>query len=257
MKLYPYLIMFFTIYKKEINRFMRIWIQTILPPIMNISLYFMIFGKLLNLHIDKILGFSYIQFIIPGLIMMSIINNSYSNVASSFFGAKFQHYIEELLIAPIPTNLIILGFISGGIMRSFIICIILTIISMFFISLHIYSWLFFIIIVILTSILFSLAGLLNAIFAKNFDDINFIPTFILTPLTYLGGVFYSISVLPIFWQKILKINPIYYIISGFRYSYLGIKTVSLFLTINILFYFILILYLFTFILIKKGIGIRK
>ncbi|QJC34133.1 ABC transporter permease [Enterobacteriaceae endosymbiont of Donacia cinerea] len=257
MKLHPYLIILYTICKKEINRFLRIWIQTILPPIMNISLYFIIFGKLINLHVNKILGFSYIQFIIPGLIMMSIINNSYSNVASSFFGSKFQHYIEELLIAPVPTNLIILGYISGGIMRSLIICIILTLISTFFISLHVYSWLFFIIIVILTSILFSLAGLLNAIFAKDFDDINFIPTFILTPLTSLSGVFYSTLSLPIFWQKILKINPIYYIISGFRYSFLGIKTVSLFTTINILFCFIIILYLFIFILLTKGIGIRK
>ncbi|QJC38773.1 ABC transporter permease [Enterobacteriaceae endosymbiont of Donacia fulgens] len=252
-----YLIILFTILRKEINRFMRIWIQTIFPPIMNVILYFIIFGNLINLHIDKISGFNYIQFIIPGLIIMSIINNSYSNVASSFFGAKFQHYIEELLIAPIPIHIIILGYISGGIIRSIIIGIILTFISIFFISLNIYSYIFFIIIVILTSTLFSLAGLLNAIFAKNFDDINFIPTFILTPLTYLGGIFYSPSILPIFWQKILKINPIYYIISGFRYSFLGIKTVSLFLTINILLFFIIILYLFTFILIKKGVGLRN
>ncbi|QJC35908.1 ABC transporter permease [Enterobacteriaceae endosymbiont of Donacia sparganii] len=255
--IHPYLIALYTISKKEINRFMRIWIQTLIPPIITISLYFIIFGNLINLHIDKILGFSYIQFIIPGLIMMSIINNSYSNVASSFFGAKFQHYIEELLIAPVPTNIIILGYISGGIIRSIIICITLTLISAFFISLHIYSWIFFIIIVILTSILFSIAGLLNAIFAKNFDDISFIPTFILTPLTYLGGVFYSTSILPIFWQQLLKINPIYYIISGFRYSFLGIHTISLFLTINFLIIFIIILYILTFILLEKGIGIRN
>ncbi|QJC37351.1 ABC transporter permease [Enterobacteriaceae endosymbiont of Donacia thalassina] len=253
MNINSYFIALFTISKKEIDRFMRIWIQTIVPPIMNILLYFIIFG---NLHINKISGFSYIQYIIPGLIIMSIINNSYSNVASSFFGSKFQHYIEELLIAPVPINIIILGYISGGVIRSIIICTILIFISKFFIPLHVHSWIFFCTIIILTSILFSIVGLLNAIFAKNFDDINFIPTFILTPLTYLGGIFYSSSILPIFWQKLLKINPIYYIISGFRYSFLGIHTVSLSLTIKILFFFIIILYLFTFILIKKGIGLR-
>ncbi|QJC36312.1 ABC transporter permease [Enterobacteriaceae endosymbiont of Donacia cincticornis] len=251
--IHPYLIALYTLIKKEINRFIRIWIQTLIPPIMTILLYFIIFGNFISNNINKISGFSYVQFITPGLIMMSIINNSYSNVASSLFNAKFNRSIEELLIAPIPTNIIILGYISGGILRSIIICIFLTITATFFISLHIYSWLFFIIFIFLTSVLFSLLGLLTAIFAKNFDDINFIPTFILTPLTYLGGVFYTTNILSSFWQKILKINPIYYIISVFRYSFLGIHTVSLFLTIKILFFFIVILYLLIFILIEKKI----
>ncbi|QJC34727.1 ABC transporter permease [Enterobacteriaceae endosymbiont of Donacia crassipes] len=253
---YLYLVALYTLIKKEINRFTRIWIQTLIPPIITISLYFIIFGNFISININKISGFSYIQFITPGLIMMSIINNSYSNVASSLFSAKFNRSIEELLIAPVPTNIIILGYISGGVLRSIIICIFLTIISTFFISLHVYSWLFFIIFIFLTSVLFSLFGLLNAIFAKNFDDINFIPTFILTPLTYLGGVFYTTTILSSFWQKILKINPIYYIISGFRYSFLGIYTIPLFLTIKILIFFIIILYLLTFILIEKKIGLQ-
>ncbi|QJC31885.1 ABC transporter permease [Enterobacteriaceae endosymbiont of Donacia tomentosa] len=251
-----YLIALNTIWKKEIHRFSRIWIQTLVPPIMTISLYFIIFGNLMGLHVNKILGFSYIQFIIPGLIMMSVINNAYSNVASSFFGAKFQHYIEEILIAPVPTHIIIIGYIGGGLVRSVTICILLTLISTFFISLRIHSWPFFIIIILLTAILFSLAGLLNAVFAKNFDDISFIPTFILTPLTYLGGVFYAPTIIPPLWQKILKINPIYYIISGFRYSFLGIYIISPWITVSILIFCIIFLYLLLFILINKGTGLR-
>ncbi|QJC29546.1 ABC transporter permease [Enterobacteriaceae endosymbiont of Plateumaris pusilla] len=247
-----YLIALKTIWKKEIDRFIRIWIQTIIPPIITITLYFIIFGNIIGSQINNILGFSYIQFIIPGLIMMNIINNAYSNVASSFFRSKYQRNIEELLIAPVPIHIIIIGYIGGGIARSIIICILITLISTFFIPLYIYSWFFFIIITILTAILFSLAGLLNAIFAKDFDDISLIPTFFLTPLTYLGGVFYSTSLLPSFWKKILKINPIFYIVSGFRYSFLGINYNSLFITILILIFGIIILYSLSWFFIKNG-----
>ncbi|QJC30437.1 ABC transporter permease [Enterobacteriaceae endosymbiont of Neohaemonia nigricornis] len=240
-----------TIWIKEINRFRRIWIQTLIPPIMTITLYFIIFGNLMGSHIEKLNGFSYIQFIIPGLIMMSMINNSYSNVASSFFSAKFQHNIEELLIAPVSTHIIILGYIGGGIFRSLIIGTILLLISTLFISFKIYSWFFLIIISLLTSILFSLSGLLNAIFAKDFDDINFIPTFILTPLTYLGGVFYSTSILPIFWQKLSNFNPIFYIVSGFRYSFLGIHNISVWNTIFLIIMFIFIIYIYCWNIIQK------
>ncbi|QJC31270.1 ABC transporter permease [Enterobacteriaceae endosymbiont of Macroplea mutica] len=249
--IYTNLVALKTIWIKEINRFRRIWIQTLVPPIITISLYFIVFGNLMSKHIKSFSSFSYIQFIVPGLIIMSVINNAYANVSASFFSAKFQHNIEELLIAPVSTHIIILGYIGGGIIRSITICIILMCISMFFITLKIYSWILFIIILLLTAMLFALLGLLNAILAKNFDDINFIPTFILTPLTYLGGVFYSNNILPVFWQKVSSINPIFYIVSGFRYSFLGINVKSIWITMSMLIHFIILIYLMCYKLINK------
>ncbi|WWO95447.1 MAG: ABC transporter permease [Candidatus Dasytiphilus stammeri] len=252
----PYWIALKSIWNKEIHRFTRIWIQTLMPPVITMTLYFLIFGHFLGSQIHKIHGFNYIQFIVPGLIMMSVISNSYSNVASSFFSAKFQRSIEELLIAPIPTHIIILGYIGGGIARGICVGLLVTLISMLFVTLQVYSWIIIISILLLTVILFSLAGLLNGLFATNFDDINLIPTLIITPLSYLGGVFYSINLLPPFWQKMSKFNPIVYMISGFRLGFLGIQDVSLVFTIVVLISMIILFYLIIWKLIDKGYGLK-
>lgn len=245
-----------TIWRKEITRFMRIWIQTLIPPVITMSLYFIIFGNLIGNRIGEMGGVGYMQFIVPGLIMMSVITNSYANVSSSFFGAKFQKSIEELLVAPVPTHVIIAGFVGGGVARGVLVGILVTLVSLFFVPLQIHSWFMIIATLLMTSILFSLAGLLNALFAKSFDDISIIPTFVLTPLTYLGGVFYSLTLLPAFWQAVSKLNPIVYMISGFPYGFLGISDVSLTTTLGVLSLFIAVFYLLTWRLIEKGRGLR-
>lgn len=245
-----------TIWIKEITRFARIWVQTLLPPVITMSLYFIIFGSLIGSRIGNMDGVNYMQFIVPGLIMMSVITNSYANVCSSFFGAKFQKSIEELLVAPVPTHIMIIGFVGGGVARGVLVGLFVTLVSLFFVPLHIYSLWVVIITILMTAILFSLAGLVNAIFANTFDDISIIPTFVLTPLTYLGGVFYSLSLLPELWQMVSKLNPIVYMISGLRYGFLGISDVELSITLSVLVIFIVILYAITWYLIEKGRGLR-
>ncbi|WP_340621375.1 ABC transporter permease [Xenorhabdus siamensis] len=245
-----------TIWIKEVTRFGRIWVQTLLPPVITMSLYFVIFGNLVGSRIGEMGGVAYMQFIVPGLIMMSVITNSYSNVSSSFFGAKFQRSIEEVLVAPVPTHVIIAGFVGGGVARGVCVGILVTLVSLLFVPLHLHSWGMVVITLLATSILFSLAGLLNAIFAKTFDDISIIPTFVLTPLTYLGGVFYSLTLLPEFWQMVSKLNPIVYMVSGFRYGFLGIADVSLVMTLGMLGIFILGFYLLAWYLIESGRGLR-
>jgi len=242
---------------KEVNRFMRIWVQTLVPPIITTSLYFVIFGNFIGGRIGDMGGFSYMQFIVPGLIMQAVITNSYSNVSSSFFGQKFQKNIEELLVAPVPTGIIIAGFLAGGMARGILAGIFVTTVSMFFVPIQVASWLVVIVILLLTSLLFSLAGLLNGIFAKSFDDVSIIPTFILTPLTYLGGVFYSITLLPPVWQFVSRFNPIVYMISGFRYGFLGVADVDLWISVAVLFLFIAILFGTSYRLIHKGRGLRS
>ncbi|MBC8952818.1 ABC transporter permease [Xenorhabdus sp. PB62.4] len=245
-----------TIWLKEITRFGRIWVQTLLPPIITMSLYFVIFGNLVGSRIGEMGGVGYMQFIVPGLIMMSVITNSYANVSSSFFGAKFQRSIEEVLVAPVPTHVIIAGFVGGGVARGVCVGILVTLVSLLFVPLQIHSWGMVVITLLATSILFSLAGLLNAIFAKTFDDISIIPTFVLTPLTYLGGVFYSLTLLPTFWQIVSKLNPIVYMVSGFRYGFLGIADVSLTMTLGMLSIFIIVFYFLAWYLIESGRGLR-
>ncbi|OTO25563.1 MULTISPECIES: ABC transporter permease [unclassified Enterococcus] len=242
---------------KETNRYLRIWVQTLVPPVITTSLYFIIFGKMIGSRIGEMGGFSYMEFIVPGLIMMSTITSSYSNVSSSFFSQKFQKNIEELLVAPVPTHVIIWGFVFGGLGRSILVGTLVTIISLFFVPLHVYSWVIVVLTLVMTAILFSLAGLLNGIFAQSFDDVSIVPTFVLQPLTYLGGVFYSISMLPPIWQTISKVNPIVYMISGFRYGILGTIDVPIFLSIGILVLFIVVLYSVCWYLIQKGRGLRS
>lgn len=246
-----------SIWMKEINRFGRIWVQTLVPPVITMSLYFVIFGNLIGSRIGDMHGFSYMQFIVPGLIMMSVITNSYANVASSFFSAKFQRNIEELLVAPVPTHVVIAGYVGGGVARGICVGILVTIISLFFVHLAIHSWWVIALTLLLTAILFSLGGLLNAVFATSFDDISLIPTFVLTPLTYLGGVFYSLTLLPPIWQAISKLNPIVYMISGFRYGFLGISDVPLVFTMAVLVAFIVVFYLLAWYLIERGRGLRS
>ncbi|MBC6298238.1 ABC transporter permease [Listeria sp. FSL L7-1517] len=242
---------------KETNRYMRIWVQTLVPPVITTSLYFIIFGKMIGSRIGDMGGFSYMEYIVPGLIMMSVITSSYANVSSSFFSQKFQKNIEEILVAPVPTHIIIWGFLIGGIGRSILVGALVTIISLFFVPLHVFSWSIGIITFLMTAIVFSLAGLLNGIFAKSYDDVSIVPTFVLQPLTYLGGVFYAISMLPPIWQAISKVNPIVYMISGFRYGFLGVTDVPIMVSMLILVLFIVILYAICWYLINKGRGLRS
>lgn len=256
MKYQVFLTAFNTIVIKEIGRFMRIWVQTIIPPAVSMTLYFLIFGNLIGNRIGSMAGFSYVQYIAPGLIMMSIINNSYANVVSSFFGAKFQHHIEEMLVAPIPNFVILSGYIVGGIARGLVVGVVVTIVALFFTRLHVHSYFIIISVVLLTSILFSLGGFINAIFARKFDDISVIPTFILTPLIYLGGVFYSIDMLPEFWQKVSSLNPILYMVNTFRYGLLGVSDIDPGVAFLIISIFIVVLFTFSLYLMNIGKGIK-
>lgn len=251
------LIAFETILIKEITRFTRIWMQTLLPPAITMSLYFVIFGNLIGSRIGKMGGFSYMEYIVPGLIMMSVITNSYSNVASSFFSAKFQRQIEELMVSPASNITILLGYVGGGVCRGLSAGLIVTIISLLFVHLPIYNIAMVILVVFLTSVLFSLGGFINAVFARSFDDISIVPTFILTPLTYLGGVFYSISLLPAFWQKVSMINPVFYMVNGFRYGFLGTSDVSFMVAISIIITFIVVMTALSLHLLRTGKGMRS
>ncbi|EXJ23902.1 ABC transporter, permease protein [Alkalibacterium sp. AK22] len=242
---------------KETNRYLRIWVQTLVPPVITTSLYFVIFGNLIGRRIGEMGGFSYMEFIVPGLIMMSVITSSYSNVSSSFFSQKFQKNIEELLIAPVPTHIIMWGFVFGGLGRSILVGTLVTSISLFFVPLQVYAWPIVILTLLMTSVVFSLAGLLNGIFAQSFDDVSIVPTFVLQPLTYLGGVFYSISMLPPFWRGVSRVNPIVYMISGFRFGFLGVIDVPIVWTMGILILFIIVLYTVCWNLIEKGRGLRS
>jgi len=252
-----YVIALKSLWRKETNRFLRIWVQTLVPPVITMSLYFVIFGNLIGSRIGTMNGFDYMSFIVPGLIMMSVITNSYSNVASSFFSAKFQRNIEELLIAPVPTYIIIWGYIGGGVARGLMVGFLVTCVSLLFVDLQIFNLFILILSVLCTSVLFSIGGLLNAIFAKTFDDISIIPTFVLTPLTYLGGVFYSITLLPEFWQAVSHFNPVFYMINAFRFGFLGIADVSLVWSFSVISGFIVLLYGIVAILLSKGVGIRS
>ncbi|KPJ94874.1 MAG: ABC transporter permease [Gammaproteobacteria bacterium SG8_15] len=248
---------FLTILIKEIRRFSRIWIQTILPAMITTALYFVIFGNLIGKQIGDMDGFRYIDYIIPGLILMSIITNSYANVVSSFFSAKFQKNIEEMLVSPVPNYIILLGFVAGGVARGMSCGIAVTVVAMFFSNVGIANIMVVLTIAILTAILFALGGFINAVFARSFDDISIIPTFVLTPLTYLGGIFYTISVLPEFWQNVSLVNPILYMVNAFRYGILGASDISIVTSYIIILIFIVALFIFSLYLLEKGHGIRK
>ncbi len=251
-----YSIAFSTIVGHEVARFIRIWMQSLLPSAITVMLYFAVFGDLLGSRLGFFSGFSYTEFIAPGLIMMSIITNAYANVSSSFFTQRFQNSLDELLIAPVPSVIILLGYVLGGVLRGLLVGLIVTVIAFFYISLSfaylgILFW-----IILLTASVFSLAGFFNAIFAKRFDDISFIPTFVLTPLIYLGGVFYTIDILPPFWHNISLFNPILYIVNTFRYSMLGVSDVPVSISFIVLGGFAILLFFANVYLLEKSKRIR-
>ena len=259
MKVREKYIAFQTILVREVLRFLRIWIQTVLPAVVVTALYFVIFGELLGKKIGKINNVSYIEFIVPGLILMTVITNSYANVVSSFYGAKFQRNIEEMLVSPVPNYIILLGFASGGIARGLIVGMSVMLVSSFFVEIDIRSFSVMFSMMFLTAMLFSIAGLINGIYARSFDDISVVPTFVLTPLTYLGGIFYSISLLPEFWRQVAIFNPILYMVNTFRYGMLnkqGMSDVSLLYSYLIVITFIVVLYLFALSLLSKSKGLR-
>jgi ABC-2 type transport system permease protein len=251
------LIGFETIVRREVMRILRIWAQTILPPAITMTLYFIIFGNLIGRRIGDMDGFGYMEFIAPGLIMMSVINNSYANVVSSFFGAKFGRYIEELLVAPMNEHWILLGYVAGGVLRGLMVGAIVTVVAMFFTDLSLFHPWVMLSTLLLGAVVFSLGGFINAVYAKKFDDVAIIPTFVLTPLTYLGGVFYSITLLPEFWQRVSQFNPILYMVNGFRYGLLGHSDVDLGLAYAIMLLAAAALYAFSISLLKRGVGLRS
>ena len=249
-------IAFKTIVIKEILRFARIWIQTVLPAMITTALYFIIFGNLIGSQIGDMEGFSYVEYIVPGLILMSVITNSYGNVVSSFYSAKFQRNVEEMLVSPTPNYVILSGFICGGVVRGIVVGIAVTLVSLIFTDLHIYNFFVFASVLVLTATLFSLGGFINAIFANSFDDISIVPTFVLTPLTYLGGIFYTISMLSPFWQNLSLANPILYMVNAFRYGMLGVSDIELMNSYTIILIFIASLFAYSLYLLNRGYGIR-
>ncbi len=247
---------FWTILTREVRRYTRIWPQTLVPPAVTMTLYFVIFGNLIGSRIGTMGGFDYMSFIVPGLIMMAVITSSYANVVSSFFSMKFQHSIEELLVSPTPNWVILAGYVMGGMTRGLGVGLIVSLLSLGFTQLEIHNLPMMVLTVFLTSALFALGGFINAMLATKFDDISIVPTFILTPLTYLGGVFYSIDLLPGFWQGVSMINPILYMVNAFRYGILGVSDVNPYLALGMVVVFIIILSCVALRLLKRGKGIR-
>ncbi|MFL1465934.1 ABC transporter permease [Marinobacter sp. HN1S83] len=256
MKIQAMVTAFNTIVIREIRRFTRIWPQTLLPPAVTMTLYFIIFGNLIGSRIGDMGGFDYMSFIVPGLIMMAVITSSYANVVSSFFSMKFQRSIEELLVSPVPNWIILAGYVCGGMARGLGIGLIVTLLSLAFTRLEIHSLPMVVITVFLTSALFALGGFINAMLATKFDDISIVPTFVLTPLTYLGGVFYSISMLPDFWQAVSMVNPILYMVNAFRFGILGVSDVNPFVALGMILVFIALLTAISLRMLKRGKGIR-
>lgn len=248
---------FKTLVRREIMRFMRIWTQTLIPSPVSMILYFVIFGNLIGRKVGILDGYPYVDYIAPGLIMMAVINNSYANVVASFFGSKFQRNIEEMFVSPMSSLSILLGFVIGGVARGVVVGLIVTAVAFFFADLHLYHLWIILLVTLLTALLFSLAGLLNAIFSRKFDDINIVPTFILTPLTYLGGVFYSINMLPEFWQKVSHFNPMLYMVNAFRYGMLGVSDIQIEVALVFLSLFCLVFFLVDWWMIEKGVGIKS
>ena len=245
-----------TIVRKEIRRFARIWVQTIVPPAVNALLYMVIFGSLIGSKISEMGGFRYIDFIVPGLIMMSVIINSYSNVVSSFFSSKMQNYIEELLVSPVGNLTIIAGYLTGGMARGLLVGSLVAGVSLFFSDIRPQNPIITISVAVLTSIMFALGGLINAVFAKSFDEISIVPNFVLTPLTYLGGVFYSIALLSPLWQTVSLFNPVLYIVNGFRYGILGVSDIPIWTSFGVIISFILVLGAIAYRLLSRGVGIK-
>lgn len=247
---------FITIVRREYGRIIRIWGQTLVPSAVTTFLYFVIFGNLVGRRIGEMGGFDYRAYIAPGLIMMAVITNSYGNVVSSFFGAKFGKHIEELLVSPLPNWVIVLGYVCGGMMRGIMVGLVVTLVALIFSRLHVHHFAVILGAALLTSAVFSLGGMINAVFAKNFDQVNFIPAFVLTPLTYFGGVFYSVELLPAWAQKISMANPILHMVNAFRYGFLGTSDVHVDLAFAIMATLVVVLFVWVLTLLNRGSGIR-
>ena len=246
-----------TIVAREVNRILRIWGQTLVPPAITMTLYFVIFGKMIGARIGTMDGLPYIDFIVPGLIMMSVIQNSYGNIVSSFFGAKFQRFIEEMLVAPTPNWVILVGYVAGAVLRGLMVGTIVLIVAMCFTSIRLHHPWVTLATLLLTAVVFAFAGFINAMYARKFDDIAIVPTFVLTPLTYLGGVFYSVSLLPPFWKTLSHFNPILYMVNAFRYGLLGVSDVGIGTAMGLMTVFAVVLGAFSMYLLKRGTGLRS
>ncbi len=247
-----------TITRREVSRILRIWTQTLLPSAITMTLYFVIFGRMVGSRIGEIAdGIQYIDYIVPGLIMMAVITNSYGNISSSFFGSKFGRYVEEMLASPMPSWVILAGYVSGAVLRGLIVAAIVLVISLFFTRIHLYHPWITLSTVLLTSVVFSLAGFVNAVYAKKFDDIALVPTFVLTPLTYLGGVFYSVNALPSPWREISHANPILYMVNAFRYGLLGISDIPMWTAYAVMLAFAVVLGAIAMVLLDRGVGLRS
>ncbi|AKS43329.1 ABC transporter permease [Wenzhouxiangella marina] len=246
-----------TILIKEITRILRIWAQTLIPPVITMSLYFVIFGAIIGRRVGEMNGLPYMDFIVPGLIMLSVITNSYGNITSSFFGAKFGRHVEELLVSPLPPWIILAGYVSGAVFRALAVGILVWLIAGVFSGFHMHNVAVTFSILILTAVVFALGGFINAIYAQKFDDISIIPTFVLQPLTYLGGVFFSVSLLPGFWQNLSLVNPIVYMVSAFRFGLLGISDIPLWQAYAIVCGFAVVLFVICMTLLKRGVGLRS
>jgi ABC-2 type transport system permease protein len=251
-----YWISFQTIFVKEILRFTRIWVQTILPSVITTTLYFVIFGRLIGDRIGTMGGLDYLDFIVPGLVLMGVITNAYSNVVSSFYSSKFSRYIEELLVSPAPNWVILAGYVAGGVARGLVVGVAVMLVAMLFTEVRIHSVAVTLLVITMTAVLFALGGFINAIYANSFDDISIVPTFVLTPLTYLGGVFYSIELLPGFWQGVSLANPVLYMVNAFRYGLQGVSDIPVGIAFGIIAIFILVLAAFSLYLLRRGVGIK-
>ena len=246
-----------TITRREVHRVLRIWTQTLVPPAITMTLYFVIFGKIVGSRVGTMDGFTYMQYIVPGLVMMSIINNCYSNITSSFFGSKFGHYVEEMLASPMPSWVVLSGYVAGAVLRGLLVGVIVLGIALFFTSLHVAHPLVAVTTVLLGAVIFSLAGFINAMFAKRFDDIAIVPTFVLAPLTYLGGVFYSVNLLGSPWREASLANPILYMVNAFRFGILGVGDVQVWIAYLVMLAFVIVLGGFALWLLQKGVGLRS
>lgn len=247
---------FYTLLHKEMVRIMRIWAQTLVPPIITTTLYFIVFGQLLGVQIQHIHGFTYMQYIVPGLVISNMIANAYMNAVSSFYAARFQRSIEEILVSPMPNYVLLLGYVLSSVMRSLMTGALVMLVALFFTDLHIHNWFLVLVIGLLASAIFATMGFINGMYAKGFDDISWVPTFIITPLSYLGGVFYALEMLPLFWQQVSLFNPLMYIIDGFRFAALGVSSVDISLSLIALTATSILLFLIALRLLNKGVGIR-
>ncbi len=252
-----FIVQLYTLVRKEITRILRIWTQTIIPPVITTCLYFLIFGNLIGPRIGSMQGHAYIDFIVPGLVLMSVITGSYTNVASSFFSAKFQRFIEEIMVSPTPSWVILTGYLVGGVFRGVLVGLVVLTVATLFATVDLVSPVMTLAVMIMAALVFSLGGMLNGMFAKSFDDVSIIPNFVLTPLIYLGGVFYSVQLLPEFWQNVSLANPILYVINIARYGMLGASDVGIGISFTVIFIAMLAMFILCLVLLERGYGIRE